>query len=154
MIKARQNVDLARCAKIAESCMNFRLRKLSRLVGAIYDEALRPSGLRGTQFNVLVALALLREVTVKRLAMTLGVDRTTLSRNLAPLERDGLVQSQPGEDGRERLLALTDSGHACLKSAIERWELAQARVVEKLGRAKLQQLAESLQAAAKIFAED
>jgi len=154
MTKAEQKVDLARCAEIAESCMNFRLRKLSRLVGAIYDEALRPSGLRGTQFNVLVALALLREVTVKRLAMTLAMDRTTLSRSLTPLERDGLVRSQPGADGRERVLALTDLGHTRLKSAIARWELAQARIAEKLGRAKSQQLATSLHAAANIFAKN
>jgi len=133
--------------------MNFRLRKLSRLVGAIYDEALRPSGLRGTQFNVLVALALLRETTVKRLAVTLAMDRTTLSRSLTPLERDGLVRSQPGADGRERVLVLTDLGHVCLKSAIAHWELAQARVAKELGRAKSQQLAESLHAAAKIFAK-
>src|SRR5262249_40285601 len=82
-----------------------RLRKLSRLVGAIYDAALRPSGLRGTQFNVLVALALLREGTVKRLAVTLAMGRATLSRRPAPLERARPGRRQPGAELRRRVRA-------------------------------------------------
>src|SRR5438132_6901275 len=101
MAKAEQPIDLTRCAQIAELCTNFSLRKVTRLVGAIYDQALRPSGLKGTQFNQLVALALLKTGTVKKLAQILVVDRTSLTRSLAPLERDGLVQSLPSTDARE-----------------------------------------------------
>jgi DNA-binding MarR family transcriptional regulator len=144
--------DLSRCAEIADSCTNSRLRKLSRLVGSIYDEALRPVGLRGGQLNVLVALALLGEATTKRLAVTLGMDRTTLCRGLQPLERDGLVRDVPGADGRERVLTLTKEGRACLKSAIPRWEAAQARVTQKLGDSMARELAENLDEAAKLLA--
>jgi len=93
MANAEQQVDLARCAEIAETCTNFSLRKVTRMVGAIYDDGLRPSGLKGTQFNQLVALALLRTATVQKLAKILVVDRTSLTRSLVPLERDNLVQS-------------------------------------------------------------
>jgi DNA-binding MarR family transcriptional regulator len=139
--------ELARYAEIAGSCTNARLRKLSRLVGAIYDDALRRVGLRGGQLNVLVALAMMGEASTKRLAVTLGMDRTTLCRGLKPLERDGLVRDVPGADGRERVLALTKQGHARLKAAIPRWEAAQAQVAQRLGESMAQELADQLDAA-------
>jgi DNA-binding MarR family transcriptional regulator len=147
MAKAEQPVDLARCAEIAQTCTNFRLRKVTRLVAAIYDEALRPSGLKGTQFNQLVALALLKTGTVKKLAKILVVDRTSLTRSLIPLERDGLVQSLPSDDGRERKLTLTGLGYQRLREATRRWEQAQRRVTKALGPGKARGLTESLQEA-------
>src|SRR5215510_12397824 len=131
--EARPQADLRRCAEVADSCMNFGLRKVSRLVGGLYDQTLRPSGLRGTQLNLLVALALVERATVKQLAATLVVDRTTLSRNLGPLERAGLVRSVPGRDGRARPLELTDLGVDRLATALEYWQQAQARLIEVLG---------------------
>jgi DNA-binding MarR family transcriptional regulator len=139
--------DLQRCAEIAESCTNARLRKLSRLVGTIYDEALRPVGLRGGQLNVLVALAMMREATTRRLAVTLGMDRTTLCRGLKPLEREGLVRDVPIAAGRERVLTLTEQGHARLKAAIPRWEAAQALVTQRLGPSMARELADQLDSA-------
>jgi len=144
-------IDLARCAEIKTGCTNFQLRKVARLVGAIYDETLRPTGLKGTQFNQLVALALMKTATVKRLARTLVVDRTSLNRSLAPLERDGLVKSLPGTDGRERVLELTSLGYRRLKKAIALWEQAQRRVAEGLGPANLRALHESLASTAETF---
>lgn len=154
MVSTEQPIDLARCAEIAATCTNFRLRKLARLVGAIYDEALRPSGLKGTQFNQLVALALMQTATVKRLAQILVVDRTSLTRSLAPLERDGLVRSQPGEDARERNLALTDLGRQRLQAAMLLWQQAQARVSKTLGPEKTRKLGKSLKRATEALAGD
>lgn len=150
----QQHVDLARCAEIAETCTNFNLRKVTRLVGAIYDDALRPTSLKGTQFNQLVALALLRTATVQKLAKILVVDRTSLTRSLVPLERDGLVQSFPGIDGRERRLALTSLGYQRLREATRPWGLAQRRVAKALGPTKSRVLTESLKGAAEVLGED
>jgi DNA-binding MarR family transcriptional regulator len=153
MAKTEQPVDLARCAKIAETCTNFSLRKVTRMVGAIYDETLRPSGLKGTQFNQLVALALLRTATVQKLAKILVVDRTSLTRSLLPLERDGLVQSLPSADGRERKLALTGLGYRRLRKATRLWERAQRRVEKALGPTKTRELTESLNGAAEVLGQ-
>lgn len=140
MPRKQSRVDAARCAVVAESCLNFSLRRAARAVGAIYDDALRPTGLRGTQFNLLVALALLGTATVTRVAEVLAVDRTTLTRGLAPLERDRLVESVPGDDGRERLLRLTDAGCQRVDEATVLWERAQKRVLEVLGGKRLRTL--------------
>ena len=121
------------------------------MVGAIYDETLRPSCLKGTQFNQLVALALLRTATVQKLAKILVVDRTSLTRSLIPLERDGLVQSLPSADGRERKLALTSLGYQRLREATRLWERAQRRVEKALGPTKTRELTESLKGAAEVL---
>jgi len=128
--------------------MNFDLRRVSRLVSGLYDATLRPSGLRGTQLNLLVALALLERATVKQLAATLVVDRTTLSRNLGPLERDGLVRSVHERDGRARPLELTDLGVARLATALNYWQQAQARLIEILGPERSNGLAKRLKESA------
>jgi DNA-binding MarR family transcriptional regulator len=153
MANAEQQVDLARCAEIAETCTNFSLRKVTRMVGAIYDDGLRPSGLKGTQFNQLVALALLRTATVQKLAKILVVDRTSLTRSLVPLERDNLVQSLPSVDGRERKLALTSLGYQRLREATRLWELAQRRVAKALGPTRTRALTENLKGAAEVLGE-
>ncbi len=153
MANVEQQIDLARCAEIADSCTNFSLRKLTRMVRAIYDDALRPSGLKGTQFNQLVALALLRTATVQKLAKILVVDRTSLTRSLVPLERANLVQSLRSVDGRERKLALTSLGYQRLRKATRLWELAQRRVAKALGPTRTRALTESLKGAAKVLGE-
>src|SRR5687767_2067873 len=103
----RPAVDIPRCVEIARTCTYFNVRKASRALAQVFDEALRPCRLRGTQFSLLVALAGSEGATVNKLADYLQMDRTTLTRNVAPLERDGLVKSAEGEDGRERRLHLT-----------------------------------------------
>jgi DNA-binding MarR family transcriptional regulator len=117
----------------------------------VYDEALRPSGLKGTQFNQLVVLAIAKTPTVKRLAEILAVDRTSLTRSLAPLERDGLITNVPSEDGRERKLVLTDLGRRRLKDATKLWAQAQQRVAEVLGPLRGGALTKSLKAVEDAF---
>jgi DNA-binding MarR family transcriptional regulator len=152
MAERRLPVDFVRCAEIAGSCTNFNIRKLTRTVSAIYDDALRPTGLRGTQFTLLVALALLETATVTSVATAMGVDRTSLTRALVPLERDGLVESVSGDDGRERVLTLTNAGSARVNEAIGHWEEAQQRVVDALGNPRWKELLASLQAASTLLA--
>jgi DNA-binding MarR family transcriptional regulator len=133
---------------VATECTAARLRRASRALSKFYDEVLEPSGLRGTQFSLLVALSLTGPAPLLRVADELGLDRTTMTRNLAPLERDGLVASVPGNDRRVRLIQLTDAGRRALAKALPLWEKAQRRVVDTLGERRWRELLAALQAAA------
>ena len=138
--------DLARCREIADVCTLLNVRKASRVVSDLYDQAFRPLRIRGTQFSLLVALALGENATLGELADTLVLDRTTLTRNLGPLERDGLVASAPGDDRRERRLRLTPVGRRTLAKAIRAWEGAQRQVRDRLGEARVTELTSGLKA--------
>ena len=140
----------ARCLAIAAECTGFGVRKASRALGRLYDEAMAPTGLRGTQFDLLVALSIAEEAPLLRVAEELGLDRTTLTRNLAPLERDGLVESAPGPDRRMRLLRLTERGRETLNAALPHWERTQKRVVAALGKKRWRALMAGLEATARL----
>jgi DNA-binding MarR family transcriptional regulator len=99
-------------------------------VTQLYDETLRPSGLRITQFTLLVAVALREPVPITRLADTLALDRTTLARDLKPLTERGLVEVAAGEDRRTREVRLTRHGRDAIGRAYPLWQRAQARIVE------------------------
>jgi DNA-binding MarR family transcriptional regulator len=119
-------------------------------LNSLYDEALRPAGLKSTQYNQLICLEMMGETTVKSLAQALAVDRTSLTRSLEPLERIGLVSSRSGSDGRERLVQLTLKGRSSLKKAMPLWESAQAAVTSALGEDTVETLfasAESIEKA-------
>ena len=93
------------------------MRKAARALTAFYDQVMAPTGLRATQGTLLVALARAGDIPVSRLAGILGMDRTTLTRNLAPLERDRLVTVRPGEDRRVKLAGITEKGRKTLAAA-------------------------------------
>lgn len=97
-------------------CTCFNLRKATRTVTQLFDEAMRPTGLRATQFTLLAAIDSFGSVTIRQLSETLVMDRTTLTRNLKPLESQQLVKIVPGEDRRIRNLTLTDKGKKILKN--------------------------------------
>jgi DNA-binding MarR family transcriptional regulator len=139
-----------RCLTVASDCTGHGLRKAARALSRVYDEAMAPAGLRGTQFNLLVALSLAPEAPVAKVADELGLDRTTLTRNLGPLERDGLVESVAGDDRRVRRLRLTARGHDVLADALPRWEGAQRKVVAALGKTRWRELMDGLRAAASL----
>ncbi len=116
------------------NCACFNLRKTARAITQLYDEALRPSGLRCTQFSLLIATTMLEPVTVTHLAEIVVMDRTTLARNLKPLEKMGLMGVEPGDDQRTRIVTLTTRGKEVLSKALPLWEKAQDRVVKGLGQ--------------------
>jgi DNA-binding MarR family transcriptional regulator len=113
--------------------VNYNLRKASRAVNQAFDAMLRPTGLRASQFAVLVALAQTHTVTITRLARWLVMDRTTLSRNLRPLETHGYLAIAPGADRREQEIRITPSGEEALRNAYPCWEKAQANISDGLG---------------------
>jgi DNA-binding MarR family transcriptional regulator len=102
-------------------------------VSNAFDKALAPAGIRSTQFSLLVALHLAGKMSLTGLASRLGLDRTTLTRNVRPLLRERLVREAPAQDGRLRLLALTDAGEKLVKRTLPLWELAQRSVTEEMG---------------------
>lgn len=113
-------------------CTCFKLRRATRRVTQIYDRHLQPTGLRITQYGL---LARLRggPLHMTELAERMGMDRTTLTRNLRPLERLGYVAVDPGEDRRTRSVLLTDTGRAAASAALPYWREAQAAVRAALG---------------------
>ena len=122
--------------EIAASCAMFATRRLSRTITRHYDAALAPSGLRSTQYNVLVAIARGRGESMTALGRVLGMDRTTLTHALRALRRDDLVREGRCDDGRVRPLALTDRGAELVASAVPLWRSAQADVEAAMGGAK------------------
>ena len=140
--------------RVRTECTGANLRRATRAVSRIYDEALAPSGLRGTQFSLLIALSFFKEAPLLRVAEELGLDRTTLTRNLQPLERAGLVASSPGKDQRVRLLRLTDAGQRALQRAYPLWEEAQAKVTKALGQRRWMTLLEGLAATRELQAKE
>ncbi len=112
-------------------CANFR--RASRALTLLYDQALRPLGLRATQFTVLQALSLAGEVTQGKLGRILAMDSTTLTRTLEILTRNGWIAGRHGKDRRERWLRLAGGGEAQLQGALPRWQKVQARLRLRFG---------------------
>lgn len=113
-------------------CTAFNLRKATRAVSQFYDAKLRPLGIRGTQYSLLVALKLKGEVLITELAESTVMDRTTLTRNLEVMQKQGLVNVSPGEDRRTRVVSITEQGLSILLEAYPLWLNAQSQIAEAM----------------------
>ena len=120
--------------RMLETCACHRIRMASRAVTRRYDEALRPSGLRATQVALLAAIAAEGALSIAALARAVGMDRSTLTRNLAPLEAEGLLALGGEGFRRSRTLAVTAKGRARLKRALPLWDAAQRALKREMGR--------------------
>ena len=125
-------------------CVSFGLRKASRIATKFYDDALRPSGLRNTQFALLGALDNLGEASIGDLSERLATDGTTLTRNLEILVRRGLVENLEAEDGRVRNVRRTDLGKATYDEAVPLWREAQKLVLDALGQTRWKEMRSEL----------
>jgi DNA-binding MarR family transcriptional regulator len=132
--------EITKCREIGRTCACYKVRKAARAVTKLYEEVLRPIGLRATQFSLLMATRVMGPVTVVKLAQVTVMDRTTLTRNLQILEKRGLITIKPGEDRRERAVNLTAAGMEVLTKAVPLWEEAQDRVQKGLGEERLHNL--------------
>jgi len=119
--------------EVVETCACHKVRTAARAVTRAYDAALRPVGLRATQLAILAAAALDDALSITALANFMGMDRSTLTRNLAPLARDGLLRI--GSEGwrRSRTIEITRQGRSRLREALPLWERAQETLRRKLG---------------------
>lgn len=128
-----------------EPCTCSALRRATRAVTTVYDAALRPSGLRVTQFAILRLLERLGPTPVTRLAAEAALERTTMGRNLDPLERRGLVKIAAGAaDARERVVVLTEAGRDAVAGAMPYWRDAQARINARIPAGTVTALSEAL----------
>ena len=114
-------------------CACYNTRKAARLLAQAYDRALEPSGLRNTQFSALAAISGSDDsLTITEMAVKMSVDRTTLTRNLNVLVRNGLVRVDVGADARSKLVALIATGRKALDEAIPLWEGIQSSITGRL----------------------
>jgi len=120
--------------EMGKSCACFNLRRAARLVTQRFDRAFRDAGITANQFSVLMATYNQEGILLTKLAKTLGTERTTLSRNVALLERLGMVSIAMGGDRRERRITITKQGITLLEKALPLWQKAQNEVVEALGQ--------------------
>jgi DNA-binding MarR family transcriptional regulator len=116
----------------ATTCACHKVRIAARAVTRAYDQALRPVGLRSTQFTVLVAASVAAGIPLNRLATVLGLERTTLTRSLEAIEKEGLIRVER-VDGRTRNVVLTQLGKDRLDLALPLWNQAQQDLRRKLG---------------------
>lgn len=114
-------------------CTCAALRRTTRRLTQAYDECLKPTGLRLSQYSVLANLAQAKDPSITDLAEILEMDRTTLTRNLRPLQKAGWVRIGPGSDGRSRIVVLTEEGRRVLDAARPVWREAETAVRSRLG---------------------
>lgn len=118
---------------IAGTCIAVRLRLLNRVVTNLYDDALRPLGLKVSQLNILTVTAKLGLARPAQVCDILQLDASTLSRNVKPLQAHGWLEIMPDEDARAQPFRLTPQGKRLIEKALPAWEEAQRQATELLG---------------------
>ena len=133
-------MEHSRIPKLPCMCANFR--RTTRALTQLYENALRPLGLRATQFTILQALSLAGEVTQSQLGGILAMDSTTLTRTLRIMDREGWIAERRGQDQRERRLRLSKAGETQFKRALPAWEKVQSQLRHQLGEQSWKNLLE------------
>jgi DNA-binding MarR family transcriptional regulator len=126
------------------SCTCGKLREAARAVTLLYDNAFKSSGLLSTQWGALHVIHDSTSITISKLAARLGMDRTTLTRNLSVLERQGLVRISSGSDQRTRIVTITSKGQNYIAKAIPLWNEIQNKVREQMGESSWLELMKNL----------
>jgi len=133
------------------ACTCANLRQAMRVVTQAYNDALRPVDLRATQFSILANLTSPADMPLTRLADTMIMDRTTLTRNLKPLIRRQLVRIEQEQDRRVRNVVLTEAGRKLFADALPLWQQVQMRIFQDLGPQRWSGLLEDLTTTVSIF---
>jgi len=131
-------------AMSASTCTCGELRKAARAITLLYDNAFKSSGLLSTQFNVLQAIYNIHSMRISDLANKLGMDRTTLTRNLSVLERQGFIEIIQGKDHRTRIVTATQKGRSAVSKAILLWNEVQDKVKQEMGERSWSELMQNL----------
>ena len=134
-------------------CASLNFRRTARAVTKLYDSALQPSGIRSTQFAILVAVGKAQPVAIGALGQTLLIDSTTLTRSLHLLQKEGLLAISKRGEKRQRFVSLTPKGEAALARAIPVWREIQARFVNTIGGAYWLDLRSELERLAGVATE-
>ena len=139
-----KNQDMSRYLEIGRTCACGSLRRASRLITQIYDNFLQPSGLKITQFIMLMSVKILGPITITKLAQKLLMDRTTCTRNLKNLQKKNLINFEQSEDRRMKKIVLTDQGNEIIEQSIPLWEKAQNFLLDKVGENQMASLVKDL----------
>lgn len=131
--------------EIHDGCFCLALQRAARAVARRYDKALKPVGITSGQFSILTVISGDTPIPLTEAARILGQDRTTLTRNLLPLQRDGLVETTVGDDARVHGLSLTARGHKLLARALPQWQAAQSESHRLAGTDAMRQIRPKLQ---------
>ena len=114
-------------------CASLNFRRTARAITRLYDLAFQGTGIRSTQFTILIAIAKVQPVAIGTLGEILVIDSTTLTRSLAKLQKQGLLTISKRAERRQRFVTLTDSGVKALEASLPGWRTAQQRFVETVG---------------------
>ncbi len=125
---------------MARGCLVARLRMLNREVTGIYDDALRPLGVKVSQANVLTAIAKLEPVSPSVIGEVLRIEKSTVSRNVERMRTRGWLRFLSGDDDRSHLLAITAKGRRLLEKALPLWKQAQKEAEDLLGKRTVEAL--------------
>jgi DNA-binding MarR family transcriptional regulator len=139
--------------RTGDACVGFNMRKTSRLLSKLYDQAFKSVSLKGTQFSLLMAVAGNKDSTIGKLSKPLGMERSTLGRNAAILQKKGLIAIEEGEDRRQQRIRITDSGISVLQKALPLWQGVQESLARELGEEKIKILLEDLQSLSQLLKE-
>jgi DNA-binding MarR family transcriptional regulator len=142
-MKTEKN-DLKKFFDLPALCPAFNIRAASRVITQLFDEILKPTGLQITQFAVLVGVVSLDSPSINQLAKGLVMDRTTLTRNLKPLEKEGLIKITSGDDKRTHFVKITPKGKSAMEKTLPYWEKARTVVSEEFGQKHLDGLLKDL----------
>lgn len=134
-------------------CTCFNLRRATRAVTQYYDHCLEPAGIRATQFTLLISMASASARTLTEMANSLVMDRTTLTRNLKPLEKLGLIHTTDARDRRSKAYALTEQGKETLAKGLPLWQEAQRKMISGLGDERFEHLLKELDAVTKVMGD-
>ncbi len=121
--------------EISARCLAVRLRMLNRALTGLFDDALRPLGLRTTQLNILVVVSRMGDATASRVAAFLHLDKSSISREVRVLVRNKWLSEAKGTDGRRRHLSTSALGERLIARALPAWRAAQSRAEDMLGPA-------------------
>ena len=154
MFKDMPKENLYEFARQAVPCVGFNTRRATRLITQYYDKALAPAGLRSTQYSLMNALSMLGEASMQDMTIIMAMDRTTLTRNLSPLLKKGLVKVSVGSDRRSRPIQITARGKSTLEKALPYWQKAQSNIVETFGADKWDAMMQGLHQISMIVEEN
>jgi DNA-binding MarR family transcriptional regulator len=119
--------------ELLTECACFDLRRATRAVSRMYDNFLRDAGLNITQFSLLRLICAQKELSISTLGRYMVIDRTSITRALAPLERDRLIHRRPGADKRIRIVSVTNKGRKLVENAEPKWRQAQEALIDTIG---------------------
>ena len=142
-----ESVPIETTIRVRDTCLCLHLQRAARAIARHFDDALRPLGLTNGQFSLMMSLNRPQPPNMRSVADLLAMDRTTLTANLKPLERRGLVTVTVDEtDRRNRRMALTPAGRALLAAAVPIWTREHDAIEQRLGRSSPDRLRADLRA--------